>query len=158
VDQEGIRVSHPNLDIEHEIFMLFRRTFAIHIQTSSGEYELDRSTYGILMLLDDEGPMRLGHIAAAYRLDPSTITRQVQAAVSQGLVVKESDPTDRRAAILSVTEAGRDTLEAVRAQRSRLIGRSMAGWSDKQRADFQSALHRVNTALARLLDAPSASA
>ena len=55
MDQEGIRVSHPNLDIEHEIFMLFRRTFAIHVQTSSGDYELDRSTYGILLLLDDEG-------------------------------------------------------------------------------------------------------
>lgn len=151
-------MSHPNLDIEHEIFMLFRRTFAIHIQTSSGDYVLDRSTYGILLLLDDEGPMRLGHIAAAYRLDPSTITRQVQAAVSQGLVVKQTDPTDRRAAILSVTEAGRNTLEAVRAQRSRLIGRSMADWTDKQRTEFLRSLHRVNTALARLLDTPSASA
>ncbi|MFN8194028.1 MAG: MarR family winged helix-turn-helix transcriptional regulator [Nocardioidaceae bacterium] len=151
-------MSHPNLEIEHEIFMLFRRTFAIHIQTSSGEYELDRSTYGILLLLDDEGPMRLGHIATAYRLDPSTITRQVQSAVSQGLVVKQPDPTDRRATILSLTEAGSEMLAAVRDQRSTLIGRITAGWTDKQRTEFLGALRRVNAALAGLLDAASASA
>ena len=73
--------------IEHELFKLLRRTNAIHVQTSSGEVELERSAYGILCLIADEGPQRLGSIAHAFRLDPSTITRQVQAVERLGLAL-----------------------------------------------------------------------
>ena len=67
-----------NDDIEHQLFKLLRRTNAIHVQTSSGEIELERSAYAILCLIADDGPQRLGSIATAFRLDPSTITRQLR--------------------------------------------------------------------------------
>jgi len=145
-------VSQPLLDIEHEIFVLFRRAFTLHVRTSVGKYELDRSTYGILLLLDDGGPMRLGQIAHAYGLDPSTITRQVQGVVSHGLALKQTDPIDRRATLLSITEEGRATLAAVRAQRGRLLDAIMEGWTDRQRNDLLAALRRVNEALEALVD------
>ena len=56
---------HDNDDIEHQLFKLLRRTNAIHVQTSSGEIELERSAYAILCLIADDGPQRLGSIASA---------------------------------------------------------------------------------------------
>jgi DNA-binding MarR family transcriptional regulator len=152
VDRKERWVSQPLLDIEHEIFVLFRRAFTLHVRTSVGKYELDRSTYGILLLLDDGGPLRLGQIALAYGLDPSTITRQVQGVVSHGLAEKRPDPDDRRATLLSITAEGRATLAAVREQRGRLLDAIMAGWSDRQRNDLLAALRRVNDALEALVE------
>ena len=90
-------MAEHNDEIEQQLFTLLRRSQAIHVTTRSGETELDRSTYGILCLVADEGPQRLGAIATRFRLDPSTITRQVQAVVRLGLAEKAVDPADRRA-------------------------------------------------------------
>lgn len=153
--RKGSWVIQPLLDIEHEIFLLFRRAFTLHVRTSMGDRDLDRSTYGILLLLEQSGPMRLGQIAAAYQLDPSTITRQVQGVVAQGLAGKQTDPRDRRASLLSLTDQGRETLEAVRTQHCRQLASAMGGWSDRQRQDFLVALRRVNEALGLLVETPA---
>ena len=135
---------YTNEEIEQQLFILFRRSQAIHVSTKSGDFELDRSIYGILCLLDDEGPMRLGAIAHRFRLDPSTITRQVQAVIRLGLASKRVDPTDRRAAILSLTTAGEETIAQARAHRRRVLYAILGNWSETQRWEFLAALRRFN--------------
>ena len=87
--------------------MLLRRVQRIHLSTSDGDVDLDRSAYGIMCRLADEGPQRLGALAQAFGLDPSTITRQVQALEEIGLASRKTDPSDRRASILDLTAEGR---------------------------------------------------
>ena len=65
--------------IEQQLTVLLRRVQRIHMVTGSGDVHLERSSYGILCQLADEGPQRLGSLATAFGLDPSTITRLVQA-------------------------------------------------------------------------------
>ncbi|WP_235739073.1 MarR family winged helix-turn-helix transcriptional regulator [Nocardioides alcanivorans] len=131
--------------IEQELFTLFRRSQAIHITTRSGDIRLDRSSYGILCLLDDHGPQRLGAIASRFRLDPSTITRQVQAVERAGLVEKSVDPADRRASLLELTELGRETIAQARSHRRRMLDAILAEWSPAQREEFLQALTRFNS-------------
>ena len=133
-----------NDQIEHQLFKLLRRTNAIHVQTSSGEIELERSAYAILCLIADDGPQRLGSIATAFRLDPSTITRQVQAVERLGLAAKSSDPADRRAALLHLTDTGRDAIGTARAHRRRMLDAILADWSEDERSEFLKALQRFN--------------
>ena len=133
-----------NDQIEHQLFKLLRRTNAIHVQTSSGEIELERSAYAILCLIADDGPQRLGSIATAFRLDPSTITRQVQAVERLGLAAKSDDPADRRAALLHLTESGQSTIETARAHRRRMLDAILAEWSEDERSTFLTALQRFN--------------
>ncbi len=130
--------------IEHQLFKLLRRTNAIHVQTSSGEIELERSAYAILCLIADEGPQRLGSIATAFRLDPSTITRQVQAVERLGLAAKATDPADRRAALLHLTEAGAVAVETARAHRRRMLDAILSEWTPEERAEFLKGLTRFN--------------
>ncbi|MBD8869987.1 MarR family winged helix-turn-helix transcriptional regulator [Nocardioides donggukensis] len=137
-------MQNPNDQIEQQLFTLLRRTQAIHVQTSSGEVELERSAYGILCLIADEGPHRLGAIAAAFRLDPSTITRQVQAVVRLGLAAKTVDASDRRASLLSLTDEGRVAIGEARAHRRRMLDAILADWTLDERTAFMTALTRFN--------------
>ena len=137
-------MSYPTDDIEQQLLRLNRRSQAIHVRTSSGEVVLERSSYGILCLILDEGPQRLGTIATAFTLDPSTITRQVQAVEKAGLAAKTVDPSDRRASLLSLTDQGREAIETARAHRREILGQVIADWSDDEREAFGSSLKRFN--------------
>jgi DNA-binding MarR family transcriptional regulator len=138
-------VGNSNDEIEQQLLRLLRRTQAIHVRTSSGDVLLERSSYGILCLILDDGPQRLGTIAQTFTLDPSTITRQVQTVVNLGLAEKSVDPSDRRATLLSLTPEGQTAIEEARDYRRTMLGLVLQSWSDKERTDFGRALHRFNS-------------
>ncbi|HEY3015535.1 MAG TPA: MarR family transcriptional regulator [Nocardioides sp.] len=131
-------------EIEQQLSRLLRRTQAIHVRTASGDILLERSSYGILCLLLDEGPQRLGTIATKFTLDPSTITRQVQVVVNLGLAEKSVDPSDRRASLLRLTDDGRSAIEQARAHRREMLATVVGGWTDEERDRFGTALRRFN--------------
>ncbi|CUR54263.1 putative Transcriptional regulator [metagenome] len=132
-------------EIEQQLLLLFRRTQAIHVRTSSGEMLIERSSYGILCLILDEGPQRLGTIAQTFTLDPSTITRQVQAVVKAGLAEKTVDVSDRRAMLLSLTPEGRAAIQEARTHRRAMLELLMQNWTEDERSEFGRALRRFNT-------------
>lgn len=139
-----------NQKIEQQMTMLLRRVQNIHLSTSSGDMHLERSAYGIMCQLADEGPQRLGALASAFGLDPSTITRQVKALEDAGLAVRETDPTDRRASILDLTPEGREALETTRGHRRGRLFEAMSDWTIEERTEFGRLLERFNHAVDRL--------
>ena len=138
--------------IEQQMTMLLRRVQRIHLSTTSGEVNLERSAYGIMCKLADEGPQRLGALATAFGLDPSTITRQVQALEEIGLADRRTDPSDRRASILDLTPTGREVLDETRARRRNRFQEALSDWSESDLADFGRLLKEFNTSLDRLLE------
>jgi DNA-binding MarR family transcriptional regulator len=141
-----------NQQIEQQMTVLLRRVQRIHLSTSTGEVNLERSAYGIMCKLADEGPQRLGALANAFGLDPSTITRQVQALEEIGLAVRKTDPTDRRASILDLSDAGRSVLDQTRSHRRARMQLALSDWSDQDRKDFARLLQQFNVSLDRLLE------
>lgn len=139
-----------NRKIEQQMTVLLRRVQSIHLSTSSGDMRLERSAYGILCQLADEGPQRLGALAMAFGLDPSTITRQVKALEDAGLATRETDPSDRRASILDLTPEGRDALEKTRMHRRERLFEAMSDWAPEERAQFGDLLEQFNHAVDRL--------
>ncbi len=140
-----------NRQIEQQMTVLLRRVQRIHLSTSDGEVNLERSAYGIMAKLADEGPQRLGALAAAFGLDPSTITRQVQALEELGLAERRNDPTDRRASILDLSAAGRTALEQTRTHRRARLQRALADWPEADLKDFARLLTGFNVSLDHLL-------
>lgn len=138
--------------IEQQLTVLLRRVQRIHLSTSSGGMNLDRSAYGILCRLSDEGAQRLGTLANAFGLDPSTITRQVQALEKAGLAARTSDPTDRRAYILDLTEEGRQALVRTRTHRRNRLEECLADWAADDRRSFGRLLEQFNLSMDKLLE------
>jgi DNA-binding MarR family transcriptional regulator len=141
-----------NEKIEQQMTVLLRRVQRIHISTSTGEMELDRSAYGIMARIADEGPQRLGAFASAFGLDPSTITRQVQSLEKAGLASRTSDPIDRRASILDLTPEGQDVLTRTRQHRRRRLEEALADWTEEDRESFGNLLGKFNNSMDKMLE------
>jgi DNA-binding MarR family transcriptional regulator len=141
-----------NEQIEQQMTVLLRRVQRIHLSTSSVEVNLERSAYGIMCKLADEGRQRLGALASAFGLDPSTITRQVQALEELGLAFRTTDPKDRRASILDLTPTGRDVLDDTRTHRRARLQKALHDWPEADLADFGRLLDKFNASLDALLE------
>lgn len=137
--------------IEQQLTILLRRIQRIHVLTSSGRVEVERSAYGILCRLADEGPHRLGSLAQAFGLDPSTITRQVQSLESSGWVERHPDPSDRRAALLSLSEEGSQVLHSTRERRREALRQALLDWPEGDQETFAVLLERFNLSIDELV-------
>ncbi|MGH3330909.1 MAG: MarR family winged helix-turn-helix transcriptional regulator [Nocardioidaceae bacterium] len=141
-----------NKQIEQQMTVLLRRVQRIHMSTSSGQVDIDRSAYGIMCKLADDGPQRLGAFAAAFGLDPSTITRQVQALEKAGLAERSADAADRRASILALTDEGLEVLNRTRDYRRQRLDAVLADWSDTDRENLGRLLEKLNSSIEALVE------
>jgi DNA-binding MarR family transcriptional regulator len=77
-----------------------------------------RASYGsVLVPLFEQDGLRLGQLAGRARLSKQAMTGLVHACERDGLVVRERDPGDGRAFVVSLSERGREfarVAEAVR--------------------------------------------
>jgi len=73
----------------------------------------------VLYQLTATSAIRMGELSACVDVAPRTMTSTVEAMERDGLVRRRPDPSDRRATIVSITEAGRRSfLEGQRQQAS----------------------------------------
>ena len=100
------------------------------------------------------GPMRLGDLAAAEGIAPSTLTRLVTALDESGYVRRGADPSDARASTLAITQHGQDVLERIRSESTLVLAASLKLLTRAQR----SALAEALPVLEQLAEAPGASA
>ncbi|WP_332876467.1 MarR family winged helix-turn-helix transcriptional regulator [Massilia sp. S19_KUP03_FR1] len=77
----------------------------------AADYGLSEATGLPVMLIGRFGGsgVRPGVLADALGLEPSSLVRVVDQLIETGLVLRHDDPVDRRAKILSLTEAGKNT-------------------------------------------------
>jgi DNA-binding MarR family transcriptional regulator len=147
--------------IERELTRLVRQGQKVHHHLESQHLEsqdqpLDRAAYSILGALQEQGPSRLGAVAARFHLDASTVSRQVATLERQGLLVREVDPGDRRACRLRLSPEGERALDRTRAGRRRLLHDLLDPWTEGDLEVFASLLQQLNAGLDRELDHGSA--
>ncbi|MDQ4091937.1 MAG: MarR family transcriptional regulator [Actinomycetota bacterium] len=138
----------PLEQVEEELTLLVCRAQPVHLHNEGGDLRLlERSAYNVLGRAHDEGVVRLSELAATFMLDTSTVSRQVAALQATGLIRRDPDPSDRRAALLKVTPTGRDVLERTRAQRRRILHDVLATWPIRDVELFAGLLARFNADL-----------
>jgi DNA-binding MarR family transcriptional regulator len=83
-----------------------------------------------------EGPTRQHVLAEEFGLAPHSITDVVDALERQGLAQRRPDPTDRRAKLVAITDAGEACLGVASATRDRLLGQIFGALTQEDRADL----------------------
>jgi len=86
------------------------------------------------------GPLRLGDLAVAERIAPSTLTRLVSALEEAGYVERCAVPGDARASTLAITPRGRDVIERIRQESTMLLRESLLTLTEEQQAALAAAL------------------
>ena len=131
--------------LEREIALLLRRSRAIQGRLAGQLHaDLDGAAYGLLVLLDDAGPLRASDVVARLGLDKSTVSRQVASLVALGLVDRAADPDDGRAQVLSTSPEGHRRLSQLRDARRERWEADLAGWETTDVATLAQLLGRLN--------------
>ena len=131
--------------MEDELTALLRRGRALSWEVAREVHpNLEPNTYGLLLWLRRSGSIRLTDLAARLGVGKGTLSRQIAALEGLGLVRRDPDPTDRRAAQLGLTEEGTRRFDAARAARLEQIRRTMKNWPKQDVEDFARLLHRFN--------------
>ncbi|WP_189133199.1 MarR family winged helix-turn-helix transcriptional regulator [Wenjunlia tyrosinilytica] len=124
--------------------LLKRATRArLHRTLTEGMGEaVDELTYPLLSALARTGPRSAAELARDVGLDRSGVTRRASRLEDAGLVRREPDPSDRRAALLVLTDHGRRTVEALRRRLADRIAASLSSWPPGEAETFARHLRR----------------
>jgi DNA-binding MarR family transcriptional regulator len=98
------------------------------ILAKSGE-SLDQQSHQTLRHLLAWGPMRPTALSQVLATGASHVSKIVRRLESDGLVERTADPSDRRATLISLTEAGEAAARGVYALGDRMISEVLGGWS-----------------------------
>lgn len=125
-----------------------RRALRAAVRTEYSWEKLPMAQVELLQVLERHSPMRVSDLATQRRLAPSTVSRLIGQMLHAGLVDRGTDPDDRRAAVVSLTPAGRRQLtDWVGANQDR-IGDALAALPQ----DAQRRIHAALPALRALTD------
>ena len=107
----------------------------------------------MLRRLHEQGPTRQNVLAADFGLAPHSITDLVDGLERHGLAERRPDPTDRRAKLVAITDAGEAALDVANATRERLLKEIFGALSEADRETFLRLLDGLDEAARRLISA-----
>jgi DNA-binding MarR family transcriptional regulator len=107
---------------------------------------VDTAAYPVLFHLAAE-PKRVSVLAECVHSDVSTVSRQVSTLVGHGLLEKVSDPDDRRAQVVRLSDDGESLLAEIQQQRNTWFADLMHGWTEDEAEEFATHLERFVTTL-----------
>jgi DNA-binding MarR family transcriptional regulator len=93
-----------------------------------------------LATVERAGPLRLGDLAAAEGIAPSTLTRLVTALEERGYVRRCPVPGDARASTLAIAPPGHAVLERLRQEGTNLLADSLRALTGDELAALAAAL------------------
>jgi DNA-binding MarR family transcriptional regulator len=117
----------------HQLFLSMLRTQSLLLTSRQhlprAHAEVDSAAYPVLFELA-RGPARVTELAVVVRADLSTVSRQITALTHLGLVRKDADPSDGRANLVALTEAGTNLLQRITDLRADWLQELLGSWDD----------------------------
>jgi DNA-binding MarR family transcriptional regulator len=108
------------------------------------QHRFSLSQGAVLGRLDRDGPQSVSDLAAAERVRPQSMAQTVGDLESGGLVDRRPDPGDRRRALVSLTEAGLETLLVSRREREGWLAGEIAKLSAQDRRALARAVELIS--------------
>ena len=115
------------------------RLVARHYESFLAGAGLKNTQYSLLSHVVTLGPLRAGELAAAMRLDASTLTRNLQPLLDKGWLQMHIGEADARSRVVEATAAG----QALRQQGQKAWKRAQLALNHKLGPDRVAALHAL---------------
>ncbi|MBM9508104.1 MarR family winged helix-turn-helix transcriptional regulator [Actinacidiphila acididurans] len=117
-----------------------RRALRASIRSEYPWEQLPMAQVELLQVLGEHSPARIGDLAARQRLAASTVSGLIGQMIASGLVAREIDPADRRASVVTLTDAGHEQLTAWTRAHERRMDAALSSLSPADRAAVRAAL------------------
>jgi len=92
-----------------------------HVRTEDSAMGIGPAQASALSVVVFGGPLTLNELADAEQVRPPTMSRVVEALVSEGLVRRETNKNDRRSIIISSTDKGTKVIHEGRSRREKRL-------------------------------------
>lgn len=112
--------------------------------------EISLAAARVLARIKDNGPSRVGDLAAQERCSQPTITNHVQRLEAAGLVERAPDSSDARASLIALSPLGRQRLDEIRSR----LGHNVAPLLQELTARERKALRGGLAVMQRLITTP----
>ena len=117
--------------LERELGVLIRRVRRVIGERARAVHpDLQPASYLMLSFLAAEGPQRSSVVSEKFNVDKGAISRQVQHLCDLGLLVREPDPADGRAMLISASPDAVRRLDALGRDRRRWLDEQLAEWTE----------------------------
>jgi DNA-binding MarR family transcriptional regulator len=126
-----------------DVSRLMRRAFDVRARTIG----VTRPQWRMLTTLARHEGVNQGRLADLLDVEAITLCRMVDRLSEADLVERRSDPTDRRAWRIYLTDRARPILDELRSLADGLIDEAMDGVSDAERDTLMTLLERIRTNL-----------
>lgn len=113
------------------------------VSRETASHRLSRTAAGTLSALERRGPSRISDLTRLEAIGQPAMTGLVQRLEASGLVSRTSDPSDRRATLVAVTDAGRDALAERRRQQDAIVAARVARLPPDQLAALDAAVDAI---------------
>jgi DNA-binding MarR family transcriptional regulator len=114
--------------LRNSVMRLSRR---LRIERASTDLSLNQ--LAVLGTLGRRGPLSVGELAAAERVQPPSMTRTVNCLCDLGLVRREPHPSDRRQVVVHLSDEARRVLDEDRRRRDAWLARQLPDLTPDER-------------------------
>jgi DNA-binding MarR family transcriptional regulator len=116
--------------------------------------ELTRTQASVLATVARHGPLRLSELADIEGVNPTMLSRIVGKLEVTGLLQRNADPDDKRAAQVETTKDGTELHRRLRDERTRLLAERLAALTKDDAAQLLTALPALEALAAALTEKP----
>ncbi|HRC41648.1 MarR family winged helix-turn-helix transcriptional regulator [Nostocoides sp.] len=141
----GPAATSPEDAIGLQLIRVAKLIRTVRTQAPRAHPAVDGNAYPLLFNLFG-GPVRISSLAERAHVEISTVSRAIAGLERAGIIERVPDPDDGRAHLVSLTDAGREALEAIQAQRTAWFTQLLADWSEQDVAQLLHLLTRFGDA------------
>jgi DNA-binding MarR family transcriptional regulator len=114
-----------------------------HLKNALAEDDLLLPQYGMLVALDDFGPLSQQQVAESLDMDKSHLVAKIDKLEQRGLLARQRDPVDRRRHRVVLTPQGKELVDRVRPIAEESQQRALGVLTAAEREVLSSLLVRV---------------
>jgi DNA-binding MarR family transcriptional regulator len=133
-----------------------RRVSRRRVQAELRLAPLPEAQRELLLLVETRPGIGVAAAAAELGLAGNSVSTLVNALTEAGLLLRETDPADRRAVRLSLAPAGQRRLQTWRTERSAVVGEALNDIGAAERRAIEAALPALRALVIRLQDGEGA--
>ena len=111
---------------------------------------LSMPQFSILMQLHHKGACGMSEVSERFEITPAAASQLVDKLVQGGFIVREEDPTDRRAKLLNLTKNGQELVQQGHEERYRWVDELGGKLTAEERARVSEALDLMTRAAQEL--------
>lgn len=126
-------------DLSAELYVVLGRLVR-SLRREPGDGPLSVGLVSALRQLTDHGPVRATALAELEGISGASMTRVLNGLEERGLIVRQPDPSDRRAQVVRLTDAGRTVVAEGSGVRVAALRRRIDALEPDQRAALEAAL------------------